>query len=66
MSWDDWATGPQLHRIAVLAHLVSNPYPVEEREMSRAQARNEIYLLRGKLRSKNQIFKQRMKKSNER
>lgn len=36
MSWEDYATGVQIHRIALLAHLVGITYPIEEGEMTRA------------------------------
>lgn len=62
MSWDDLATGPQIHRIALLADLVGITYPTEEREMSKAQAKNEIYLLSMRLRIKNKAKHMNKKK----
>jgi hypothetical protein len=48
LSWEEPATPRQRRQIAMLATRAGIREPIEERPMSRGEARREIYALRGR------------------
>ena len=60
MSWEDRPTGVQLHRIAILAHILGIRETIEEGIETRGEARSLQYQLLLDLKDKNRRKKEVM------